>query len=279
MRTAITDASAVACPQLYSSPLNTGTLGYTCAGQTERPGKLNVVDPKTYEGLLKQAEELEDVKSLRDFLYGLRDAYGLQFITLTLTGIGFSDVIAIFGTVHQGTLDAYMENNPHRISPMFRQVKQGFPVLWSSVEPQNEIEAYYMKRFTEMLGEQGVAIPLWSADENTSVMMVAAERDDPDWHKRLPSVLSEMKALGLVLHRKLLLFQGLNPPSVELSKRHLDVLQMLATGMNEEQIARFLGIGEKSVKLYISQAKIRLRARSKVHAVATAISLGLLKTF
>lgn len=240
---------------------------------------MNIVDQKRHDGLLRQAETLEDEKSLHDYLFLLRDAYGLQFITLTLTGIGFTDFIAILGTVDQQALDAYMENNPVQVSPMLRMARQGSPVLWSAVETQNDIEAMYMSRFKELLGENGVAIPLWSSDENTSILMVAAHPNDHDWPRRIPTLLREMKAIGLVLHRKLLLFRGLDPPAVELSRRHLDVLQMLATGMNEEQIARFLGIGEKSVKLYISQAKIRLRARSKVHAVAVAISLGLLKTF
>lgn len=61
-----------------------------------------------------------------------------------------------------------------------------------------------------------------------------------------------------------------------LSARERDVLSWLAAGLRPDQIADRLGVGAGSVDKYIVNAKEKLSARTRDHAVARALILGLL---
>lgn len=239
---------------------------------------MRMVEEKVYVKLLQEASDLESEEGVASFLDRVRQAYSLKHVNLTLTGIGFSDVVSVLGTLSQADKDRYIDGDPHKHSPIFRLVKAGTPVLWSKVVCENEIEAYYLQQLRETIGTLGISIPLSSSDESTSIFMVVTEENNADWNKQIPVLVRDFRQIGMILHRKALEIQGLSPPAIVLSTRHIDVLQLLATGMNEEQIGKFLNISVRSVKQYISETKIRLRSRSKVQAVATAISQGYLKT-
>jgi len=61
-----------------------------------------------------------------------------------------------------------------------------------------------------------------------------------------------------------------------LSPRELDVLRLLASGHENKQIARELGIGEATVKTHVKALYGRLGVRSRAEATATALRLGLI---
>lgn len=64
---------------------------------------------------------------------------------------------------------------------------------------------------------------------------------------------------------------------VRLSDRELEVVRLVATGMLNKQIARALGIGEKTVKAHLSRVFQRLGVTKRSQAVAWAVDNGLLE--
>lgn len=64
--------------------------------------------------------------------------------------------------------------------------------------------------------------------------------------------------------------------TTKLSPRELEVLALIADGMENKQIARELGISEATVKTHVRGAFERLGARSRAEAVATGLRLGLI---
>ena len=66
-------------------------------------------------------------------------------------------------------------------------------------------------------------------------------------------------------------------PKIELSPRQLEMLNYVAKGFNNAEIANMVGIGRDCVKAHLSAAFTRLNASSRSEAVAIAIRLGLLK--
>ena len=64
--------------------------------------------------------------------------------------------------------------------------------------------------------------------------------------------------------------------SGRLTERELDVLRLLAEGLSHEQIGKRLEIAGETVRSHARKAADRLGARTRTHAVATAIRLGLL---
>jgi NarL family two-component system response regulator LiaR len=66
------------------------------------------------------------------------------------------------------------------------------------------------------------------------------------------------------------------PESPEaLTQRELEVLRLLANGMANKEIARELGIGEKTVKTHVSNILSKLGVLSRTQAALHAIQIGL----
>jgi DNA-binding NarL/FixJ family response regulator len=67
---------------------------------------------------------------------------------------------------------------------------------------------------------------------------------------------------------------ALNAPTESLTPRELEVLQLMARGLTNRQIARRLQISEHTVKFHAGAVLGKLNARSRTEAVARAISVG-----
>lgn len=66
-----------------------------------------------------------------------------------------------------------------------------------------------------------------------------------------------------------------NSPEV-LTQRELEVLRLLAQGLANKEIARDLGIGEKTVKTHVSNILSKLGVLSRTQAALHAIQIGLI---
>jgi DNA-binding NarL/FixJ family response regulator len=67
---------------------------------------------------------------------------------------------------------------------------------------------------------------------------------------------------------------ALNAPTESLTPRELEVLQLMARGLTNRQIAGRLTISEHTVKFHAGAVLGKLNARSRAEAVARAIGLG-----
>lgn len=66
------------------------------------------------------------------------------------------------------------------------------------------------------------------------------------------------------------------PESPEaLSRREVEVLELLARGRSNKQIARSLYVGERTVKTHVSNILTKLGVRSRTQAALYAIRTGL----
>jgi DNA-binding NarL/FixJ family response regulator len=65
-------------------------------------------------------------------------------------------------------------------------------------------------------------------------------------------------------------------PSGNLTPRELDVLGLLAEGLQHDEIGRRLGISSETVRTHLRKASDRLGASTRTQAVATALRLGLI---
>ncbi|HEY2074087.1 MAG TPA: response regulator transcription factor [Gaiellaceae bacterium] len=62
----------------------------------------------------------------------------------------------------------------------------------------------------------------------------------------------------------------------QLSERERDVLRFLSEGLTSEEIAKRLFISPHTVRAHVSHATVRLGARTRIQAVATALRKGLI---
>ena len=89
-----------------------------------------------------------------------------------------------------------------------------------------------------------------------------------------PQLLGELLKHVERLQREVLAPQGLN--AAGLSSREVDVLRLMADGMDTSQIADQLCYSERTVKNVIYGLTTRLNLRSRSHAVAYALRAGVI---
>jgi DNA-binding NarL/FixJ family response regulator len=63
---------------------------------------------------------------------------------------------------------------------------------------------------------------------------------------------------------------------LDLTKRELEVLRLIADGQSNREIARQLFVSEETVKSHMRNVLARLQARSRANAVAIALRHGLI---
>ena len=66
------------------------------------------------------------------------------------------------------------------------------------------------------------------------------------------------------------------PSLPQLSPRHREILQLVARGLNNGDIAKMLGISRNCVKVHLSTAYARLGASARAEAVTMALDAGLI---
>jgi DNA-binding NarL/FixJ family response regulator len=102
-----------------------------------------------------------------------------------------------------------------------------------------------------------------------AVALVLKEAPLADLVRALESALGGGSYLDPALAR--------NPvPGGKLTQRELEVLALLAEGLQHEEIGRRLGISSETVRTHLRKASDRLGASTRTQAVATALRLGLI---
>jgi DNA-binding NarL/FixJ family response regulator len=61
------------------------------------------------------------------------------------------------------------------------------------------------------------------------------------------------------------------------TKRELEVLQLISEGLNTKDISRRLWVTDETVKTHVRRLLDKLEARTRAHAVANAFRRGLLR--
>jgi DNA-binding NarL/FixJ family response regulator len=130
---------------------------------------------------------------------------------------------------------------------------------------------------------------LREASPKTRIAVYTAEADERIAHEVLEAgavalVLKEAPLADLVRALEAALAGGsyLDPalagavPGKKLTQRELDVLGLLAEGLQHEEIGRRLGISSETVRTHLRKACDRLGAATRTQAVATALRLGLI---
>lgn len=146
------------------------------------------------------------------------------------------------------------------------------PTIWLDATPQ---EAALFERFKSLGLARGYTAALSRQPGYfTGIWFHLDHLSDADfaqnWHQLRPKLMAIAQVFDrLFLHKHIIAHYGL-------SVRERDVLAGLAMGLRPDQIAHRFRIGAGTVDKYIVAAKAKLAARTRDHAVARALMLGLL---
>ncbi|MEM6304386.1 MAG: LuxR family transcriptional regulator [Pseudomonadota bacterium] len=224
---------------------------------------------------LEQANSLEDMQAVT---VALRDHMGVDHVAYHWVDSAGDQYGA--GTYSLDWQQRYMEQNYQRIDPVIIGCYQRFhPVDWKRLDWSSKpVRAFLQEAIEYGLGNQGYSVPIRGPNGQFALFTVNHTCDDDTWAAFTDA---HQRALILVAHylnEKALEFEPDRKPDAapSLSPREVDAMTLLAIGYSRAQVADTLSISEHTLRVYIESARFKLGALNTTHAVARALTRGLI---
>ncbi|WP_298850559.1 autoinducer binding domain-containing protein [uncultured Ruegeria sp.] len=219
----------------------------------------------TLEELSSVAERLRNILRVEHLTYHWVDGAGDQY--------GY--------TTYSDTWDErYREKNYHRIDPVILGCFQRFhPVDWKSLDWSSKVaKSFLLDAQSHGVGNQGYSIPIRGPNGQFALFTVNHNCDDQTWQGFIATYGRELILVAHYINRKALEFEKDRQPDStrNLSPREIDAITLLALGYSRAQVAHSLSISEHTLRVYIESARSKLGAHNTTHAIATALSRGLI---
>ena len=184
------------------------------------------------------------------------------------------------GTYPPEWIDRYLEKDYLRMDPVIFGCFQRFtPVIWKDLDWSSRAAREMLRdALAHGLGNQGYTVPVRGPSGQFALFTVNDDRDDAGWRAFVDTYARDLMIIAHEFNKKALEFElgeeGTRPPA--LSPRELAAMTCLAKGMSRARAAREMGISEHTLRVYIESARHKLGALNTTHAVARALSEGVI---
>lgn len=228
--------------------------------------------------MFKALEGASELSDLQQVIETFRDHFGVDHVVYHWVS-GAGDQYGC-GTYAPEWVQRYLEREYLRVDPVVQGCYQRFhPVDWKRLDWSGKAARAFQKdAIAHGIGNQGYSVPVRGPNGQFALFTVSHNCSDEDWaafteaHRRdliLIAHYFNQKALELEPDRQ-------PEPSQALSPREVDVMTFLAMGYSRAQVAQTLAISEHTLRVYVESARFKLGASNTVHAVARALSRGLI---
>ncbi|MCR9113583.1 MAG: autoinducer binding domain-containing protein [Rhodobacteraceae bacterium] len=239
---------------------------------------MNAHPPRRLDTILECLENASEPADLQDISVQFRDYFGVDHLVYHWVSAAGDQYGC--GTYHPDWVQRYLEKDYLRIDPVIQGCYQRFhPVDWKRLDWSGKAARAFLKEALDYgLGNQGYSVPLRGPNGQFALFTVNHHCTDDEW---AAFTLKHRRELILIAHyfnQKALEFEPdrSQGPAQQLSPREVDALTLLALGYGRAQVADTLSISEHTLRVYIESARFKLGAINTVHAVARAISQGLI---
>ncbi|UWR21669.1 autoinducer binding domain-containing protein [Sulfitobacter sp. S190] len=228
--------------------------------------------------VLETLERADSLEGIQDVSVRLRDSYQIDHIVYHWVDSAGDQYGC--GTYDPAWQQRYLDMNYLRVDPVIQGCYQRFhPVDWKRLDWSSKAARGFLKDAqAHGVGNQGFSVPIRGPNGQFALFTCNHSCDDETW-----SLFTEdnRRALILMAHyfnEKALEFEPDRKPenAQPLSPREVDAMTLLAIGYNRAQVADTLSISEHTLRVYIESARFKLGAMNTTHAVARALSRGLI---
>lgn len=153
------------------------------------------------------------------------------------------------------------------------------PFLWDTLDLESPDSREVFNAAQEFgVGGNGLTIPLRGPVNNTAMFSICPCGSSNDWSNFIAESLSDLVYSAHLIHCCALDLHGFIKlkDREHLSRRESEVIRWAARGKTAWETAQILGLKEKTISFYISNACVKLRVVTKTQAVARAIAEGLI---
>ncbi|WP_107974313.1 helix-turn-helix transcriptional regulator [Allosediminivita pacifica] len=226
-------------------------------------------------GRLETAETPEELQQLIELL---RDHYSVDHIVYHWVNSNGDQYGC--GTYPKAWVSRYLERGYLRIDPVVQGCYQRFhPVDWKRLDWSGKAARNFQRDAVEHgIGNQGYSIPIRGPNGQFAMFSLSSNCSDEDWDTFTEEHRRDLILVAHYFNQKALeLEPGRKPePSQALSPREVEALTLLGVGYSRAQAAETLSISEHTLRVYIESARFKLGAMNTTHAVARALSRGLI---
>ena len=184
------------------------------------------------------------------------------------------------GTYSVAWQERYLEQNYLRTDPVVSGCYQRFhPVDWKRLDWSSKAaRALLLEAIEYGVGNQGFTVPIRGPNGQFALFTVNNRCSDSEWQAFTEANRRDLILIAHYFNQKALeLEPGRTPETSQaLSPREIDAMTLLAIGYSRAQVANTLSISEHTLRVYIESARFKLGALNTTHAVARALSRGLI---
>lgn len=227
--------------------------------------------------LLERLGDATDLSALENAVFDLRDQYDVEHLVYHSVKSSGDQWAAL--TYSSDWVAAYVENNFQTIDPVVLSCFRRFtPVDWKRLDWSGRpARALLGEGIANGLGNQGFSLPIRGPAGQFALFTVNHKSGDDTWGKFTRSNMHDLLLAAHYVNERALALDGDGPkPHQSLSPRETDALTLLAAGHSRAQAADRLKISEHTLRVYIESARFKLGALNTTHAVANALSRGLI---
>lgn len=122
----------------------------------------------------------------------------------------------------------------------------------------------------------GICMPSYHGNERIGAIAICFKESVSELHNLPTKHPLQLLLACCTAHEKIYTLRNKAPKVHSLTPRQTECLTWLATGLNPQEIADKIGLSYHTVKMHLDTAKERLKATTRIQAVARALTLGLI---
>jgi DNA-binding CsgD family transcriptional regulator len=230
------------------------------------------------EEVLAALERADTLEGIQDAIVTLRSHFDVQNMVYHWVDSAGSQYG--YGTYPLEWAERYQQENYIRIDPVVAGCYQRFhPVDWKRLDWSSKAaRAFQAESIAYGVGNQGYSVPIRGPNGQFALFTVNHTCDDAEWASFTETNRRQLILIAHYFNEKALEFEPNRAPepAQPLSPREIDAMTLLAIGYSRAQVAETLAISEHTVRVYIESARFKLGAMNTTHAVARALTRGLI---
>lgn len=175
-----------------------------------------------------------------------------------------------------GWKQRYFEQEYAKVDPCVVEAMTNLdPFLWSETlakSHREKIERRIFHEAAEFQLKEGLCIPIYGPRRYLAFATLAGDHLDIS-----PNSRRALHVMSLYTHNQLIkLMRAAARPPVDLTRREVNCLQWVAQGKSDWEIGEILKISESTAHWYVENAKRKLGVATRIQAVMSAVSAGLI---
>ncbi|WP_233416870.1 helix-turn-helix transcriptional regulator [Halovulum marinum] len=230
------------------------------------------------QSFLERLESTTTLDQIQALVEGLRDELGVEHAIYHLVGATGREYGAM--TYDPDWVDRYKSERYFNVDPVvLAALRTTSPLDWQSLDwTARSARRLLGEAVSEGVGKQGISVPIRGVGGQMAMFSVTSYDNEASWERFGRQHMPNLVLAGNYIHQQAARIMGADQLAgvADLSPRERDVLTFLAVGHSRSAAADKLGISEHTLRAYLDTARLKLGAQNTTHAVALAMTRGLL---